>query len=148
MLGASRHGPRITARGGGHGQKQASCSGHYRTICARRSYPEVAGFRAADGVLDLRLVWHARSLPGAAQAKRAVGPGLSAMSAAVLGKPLDKSMQASCGAAQCWGPHRERSVVIASKGTRLTRWCAAASDTIAEGPGMVSGMVRDDIQEA
>ncbi len=66
---------------------------------ARRSYPEVAGFRAAEGVLDLRHMWHARSLPGAAQAKRAVGPGLSAMSAAVLGKPLDKSMQV--GYAQC-----------------------------------------------
>ena len=61
---------------------------------ARRSYPEVNGFRRAAGVLDLRHVWHARPTPrGPVPGKRAIGPGLSAMSAAVLGKPLDKSMQ-------------------------------------------------------
>ena len=62
----------------------------------RRSYPEVAGFRQVAGVLDLRHLWHARqSAPrGAAQGTRIMGPGLSALSASVLGKPLDKSMQA------------------------------------------------------
>ena len=48
------------------------------------------------GVLDLRHVWHAaRASPRGAEilGRRAVGPGLSVMSAALLGKPLDKSMQ-------------------------------------------------------
>ena len=62
----------------------------------RRSYPEITGFRRAEGVLDLRQLWHARrSAPNATTpGNRTLGPGLSALSASVLGKPLDKSMQA------------------------------------------------------
>jgi hypothetical protein len=63
-------------------------SGDLRKVAA--SYPHMAAFREVASVVELQVLWRRSN-----QLSRRKTFGLSALAQAVLGKPLNKSMQAS-----------------------------------------------------